>query len=128
MLRLTWHYRARSETQGYIAAGVFDSHPEPHKSRRWKFFITRPGWDPEKPLSREQFDLTPLEGGEDYDGQPFSGHGLLPPDPHQLQVELPAMHSGYHVLLAIWEVAETGYAIYQVIDLDFLDTASGWRP
>ncbi|CAK8743194.1 GlcNAc-binding protein A [Sodalis praecaptivus] len=29
--------------------------------------------------------------------------------------------SGYHVILAVWEVADTGNAFYQVIDVDFVD-------
>ncbi|WP_260334510.1 lytic polysaccharide monooxygenase [Streptomyces beigongshangae] len=34
-------------------------------------------------------------------------------------MHLPERRAGHHVLLAVWEVADTGHAFYQVIDLQF---------
>lgn len=33
-------------------------------------------------------------------------------------IKLPE-RSGYHVILGVWEVADTGHAFYQVIDVNF---------
>lgn len=91
-----------------------------HKSRRWKAFITRAGWNPEAPLSRAQFDLTPLPGGVEYQQQPFWDHDDMTPDsPFRVSFALPDGYTGYHVLLIAWEVADTANAFYQVIDLNF---------
>ncbi|WP_462183749.1 lytic polysaccharide monooxygenase [Frankia sp. AgKG'84/4] len=38
------------------------------------------------------------------------------PTRHEL---VPPARRGYHVLLSVWEVADTSKAFYQVIDLDF---------
>ena len=97
------------------------SHEAPHKTRRWNYFLTRDGWDPQKPLSREQFEQAPFAHfANTY--EPYWGadaeNQLMPPDPTNHKLALPPKN-GYHVLLAIWEVADTRNAFYQVIDLDF---------
>ncbi|MCX8959873.1 hypothetical protein EHW64_01390 [Erwinia psidii] len=92
----------------------------PHSTRRYNYFITREGWNPELPLSRAQFETEPFFKVE-FTEQPFWSHGaaLRPTSPTVHEVPLP-VRSGYHVLLAVWEVADTGNAFYQVIDLDFV--------
>ncbi|WP_084790153.1 lytic polysaccharide monooxygenase [Candidatus Sodalis sp. SoCistrobi] len=91
-----------------------------HLTRRWNYFITRQDWDPSAPLSRAQFDAQPFFKVE-LTEQPFwsNGAALTPPDPTVHDVMLP-QRSGYHVILAVWEVANTGNAFYQVIDVDFI--------
>jgi chitin-binding protein len=89
-----------------------------HRTRRYKYFITKPNWDPRKPLSRSQFDLNPIavfkpNGDTPYDQFPVPGN-----DPITHVVPLPD-REGYHVLYAVWEVADTGMAFHQVIDLNF---------
>jgi len=99
-LNITWHYHAE------------------HKTRRWNYFLTRPGWDPAKPLSRAQFEVEPFSSTE-LSSQPFwANDDLIPDNPTQHTLHLPE-RQGRHVLLAVWEVADTGNAFYQVIDLDF---------
>lgn len=90
-----------------------------HTTRRWNYFITREGWDPSLPLSRAQFESQPFFKVE-LTEQPYWSHGaaLTPPEPTVHDVMLP-QRQGYHVLLAVWEVANTGNAFYHVIDLDF---------
>lgn len=102
LLTVSWHYTAR------------------HLTRRWNYFITRPDWNPDLPLSREQFEEKPFWQVQ-LSEQPFWSHGeaLNPPNPTVHDVMLPE-RTGYHVLLAVWEVADTGNAFYQVIDLDFV--------
>lgn len=101
VLKFTWHYTAL------------------HATRRWNYFITRPNWNPNLPLSRAQFEDKPFYKVE-LTEQPYWSHGaaLTPPQPTEHNVMLP-QRSGYHVMLAVWEVANTGNAFYHVIDLDF---------
>ncbi|MFI2782042.1 lytic polysaccharide monooxygenase auxiliary activity family 9 protein [Streptomyces sp. ALB3] len=90
----------------------------PHKTRRWNYFLTKDGWDPSKPLARAQFDPAPIATYQN-SGQPYwSADDLVPADPTVHSVTLPGDRRGYHVLLSVWEVADTAQAFYQVIDLD----------
>ncbi len=90
-----------------------------HTTRRYNYFITRKDWNPSLPLSRAQFEAEPFFRVE-FTEQPFWSHTdvLRPAGPTTHNVPLP-QRTGYHVLLAVWEVADTGNAFYQVIDLDF---------
>ncbi|UNK25958.1 lytic polysaccharide monooxygenase [Serratia plymuthica] len=99
-----------------------------HLTRRWNYFITKADWDPQRKLARDQFESTPFYKAE-LSAQPHWEHqaALTPPEPTIHQLTLPERH-GYHVLLAIWEVANTGNAFYQVIDLNFTDAGGNERP
>ncbi|WP_239161280.1 lytic polysaccharide monooxygenase [Chromobacterium violaceum] len=101
MLELEWSYHAS------------------HLTRRWNDFVTQAGWDPNRPLTRAQFEAEPFYKAE-LTAQPFWEHQaeLTPPQPTIHQVRLPERR-GYHVVLAAWEVADTGNAFYQVIDFNF---------
>jgi chitin-binding protein len=99
-----------------------------HKTRRFNYFITKPGWDPSQKLSRAQFEEKPFF----VDLYPYTPHWayeaeLMPPIPTVHTLTLPE-RDGYHVLLAVWEVANTGNAFYQVIDLDFIPRDVGDGP
>lgn len=104
---ITWDYSAR------------------HLTRRWKYFITREEWQPEQPLSRAQFEDLPFYQVELAE-QPHweCTDALMAPKPTVHNLILPT-RTGYHVLLAIWEVANTGNAFYQVLDLDFAQSDFG---
>jgi chitin-binding protein len=91
-----------------------------HKTRRWSYFITSPGWNSVEPLARKHFEEAPfkvfLNGF-----QPHWAEGsdvLYPPIMHQHKMTLP-VRSGYHVMLAVWDITNTGNAFYQVLDLNF---------
>ncbi len=90
----------------------------PHKTRRWNYFITREGWDPSAPLSRAQFEPTPFHQVQNHQQPYWSADSLIPENPTRHDLVLPSRR-GYHVLLSVWEVADTSKAFYQVIDLDF---------
>lgn len=81
-----------------------------HRTESWQLYITREDWDPNQPLSRAQFDLRPL-----YDK---SADDEIPPESVTIEYTIPENYSGYHVLLAVWNVADTGNAFYQVIDTE----------
>jgi chitin-binding protein len=88
-------------------------------TRRFAYFLTRDDWDCDQPLSRAQFEGQPFCTVENTE-QPFweNQSALVPQNPTTHRLRLPR-REGYQVLLAVWEVADTGNAIYQVIDLDF---------
>ncbi|NJQ21820.1 hypothetical protein HCO69_19610 [Pantoea sp. LS15] len=99
-----------------------------HKTRRFNYFITKADWNPAQKLSRAQFEEKPFY----VDLYPYTPHWayedeLMPPKPTEHAVPLPE-REGYHVLLAVWEVANTGNAFYQVIDLDFIPQDAGDKP
>ncbi|SFU41552.1 lytic polysaccharide monooxygenase [Xenorhabdus koppenhoeferi] len=80
-----------------------------HSTTSWQFFITKPDWDPNKPLTRAQFDLNPF--CERFDD------GKKPSQNVSLTCDVPE-RSGYHVILGTWTIADTNNAFYQVIDAD----------
>ncbi|WP_334078186.1 lytic polysaccharide monooxygenase [Paenibacillus sanfengchensis] len=82
----------------------------PHATSSWKYYITKPGWNPNAPLSRNSFDLTPF-CSVDYGG-------ARPPYTYSDTCNVPE-RSGYHVILAVWEIADTANAFYNVIDVNF---------
>jgi chitin-binding protein len=110
-LDISWDYSAR------------------HKTRRWNYFLTKEGWDPEKVLARDQFEAEPFYTVQ-INLQPHWSYGeeMMPPKPTTHPVPLPR-REGYHVMLAVWEVANTSMAFYQVVDLNFLlPDGGGERP
>lgn len=121
------HWRKHKVRPGQVLT-VSWNYSAPHLSRRWVYFITRNGWDPSQKLSRAQFEDTPFYKVE-LTAQPFYQHheALWPPVPTVHDVILPD-REGYHVMLAIWEVANSGNAFYQVIDLDFQPAGGGESP
>ncbi|MET7684217.1 lytic polysaccharide monooxygenase [Streptomyces sp. NPDC005423] len=51
--------------------------------------------------------------------QPYWEYPLATGNPTTHTMRLPERRAGHHVLLAVWEVGDTGNALYQVIDLQF---------
>lgn len=81
-----------------------------HATTSWKYYITKPNWNPDAPLTRDSFDLTPF-CSVDYGG-------VRPPFTYSDTCNVPA-RTGYHVILAVWEIADTANAFYNVIDVNF---------
>ncbi|MGV3345959.1 lytic polysaccharide monooxygenase [Enterobacteriaceae bacterium LUAb1] len=96
-----------------------------HVTRRWNYFITKADWNPNKVLSRSQFESVPI-ATDQIGYQPFWEHSdkMKPSNPYNYSLTLPN-RKGYHVLLAVWEVADTGNAFHQVIDLNFISEGGG---
>ncbi|WP_424217096.1 lytic polysaccharide monooxygenase auxiliary activity family 9 protein (plasmid) [Streptomyces sp. BI20] len=93
--------------------------PTPHLTRRFAYFVTRRDWNPDLPLTREQFEPEPFHVVQSM-LDPYWDHvpALTPADPTRHTVPLPD-RTGRHVLLAVWEIADGAHAFYQVVDLDF---------
>jgi chitin-binding protein len=81
-----------------------------HSTASWRYFITQQGWDATQPLTRASFELTPF--------CQFNDGGALPAAKVTHQCNIPADHSGSHVILAVWDIADTGNAFYQAIDVN----------
>ncbi|CCG88281.1 N-acetylglucosamine-binding protein GbpA [Erwinia piriflorinigrans] len=90
-----------------------------HKTKNWKYFITKPDWNPNKPLTRDAFDLVPfctVEGNQQLPDAADVTHKCVVPE-----------RSGYHVIYSSWEVSDTANSFYKAIDVEFEDTVvSPW--
>jgi chitin-binding protein len=88
-----------------------------HQTQDWRYYLTRQGWHQGEPLSRSAFDAQPFciaNGGF----RPSSGTRVT----HTC--DIPINRSGYHVILATWDIADTGNAFYQVIDVNIRSDAA----
>ena len=83
-----------------------------HASAYYQFYITKKDWNPNQPLTRDSFDLIPLLHE--------NGNNNIPSTdvPTKHQVNIPADHTGYHVVLAAWRIADTDATFYQAIDVN----------
>ncbi|SMF62598.1 Chitin binding domain-containing protein [Pseudobacteriovorax antillogorgiicola] len=88
----------------------------PHVTKDWRYFLTKPDWNPSEPLSRQAFDLEPF--------CVVDGAMAKPPADISHDCQLPE-RSGYHVILALWDVGDTAATFYQVIDVDFNGSNGG---
>lgn len=80
----------------------------PHRTAKWSYYMTKQSWDPNAPLKRADLELIATVA---HDGTAANSRPA-----HSINV--PANRSGYHVILAIWEVADTANAFYNVIDVN----------
>lgn len=90
-----------------------------HKTTKWEYFVTKSGWNPNAPLSRDAFEATPfcsVDGhGKPATGGEEAGQG---PAPEKHRCTLPADRTGHHAILGLWTVADTAAAFHNIIDVD----------
>lgn len=86
----TWHYTA------------------PHKTTKWHYYMTKPGWDQNAPLNRDELELI---GTINHDGSTASNN-------LSHTINIPENRRGYNVILAVWDVDDTANAFYNVIDVN----------
>ncbi|MFD7527471.1 lytic polysaccharide monooxygenase [Streptomyces sp. NPDC059849] len=82
-----------------------------HATSDFRYYITRDGWDPTKPLTRA-----------DLESQPFMTvpyGGKQPPATLTQQGTIPTQKSGKHIILSVWNVADTANAFYACSDVQF---------
>lgn len=89
----------------------------PHRTKEWKYYITKPTWNPDQPLTRSSLDLIPFCSY--YDG------GTIPSTIVTHPCNIPTDRSGYHIILGVWEIADTGNAFYQAIDVNLVQNRPG---
>ena len=108
-----WYTHAAKSGQTINVQWAFSA---PHITRRYNYFITRSHWNRHQVLSRDQFEANPFIIFED----PCQPHwNCSPPTQGATHHFTLPVRSGYHVILAVWEIANTGNAFYQVIDFNF---------
>ena len=77
-----------------------------HPTTKWHYYITKNGWDQNKKLTRDDLELIGEVQGNGIDAEKVPTH----------TISIPSDHIGYHVILAVWDVADTPNAFYNVID------------
>lgn len=80
----------------------------PHATSQWRYYMTKPGWPQNAPLTRAALDLI---GTVNHNGSAASTNLTH-------TVNIPTNRSGYHVIYAVWDVADTTNAFYNAIDVD----------
>lgn len=90
----------------------------PHMTSQWRYFMTTEGWDPNDRLDRGDLEL--IETIE-HDGSAASNNSSH-------DVTIPEDREGYHVIYAVWDVADTANAFYNVIDVDVEPGDGGTDP
>ncbi|API87054.1 lytic polysaccharide monooxygenase [Francisella uliginis] len=86
-----------------------------HRGKHFKFYITKPDWNPNELLTRDSFEDQPLNC---YNPQPFWQAPDVVPDDLTFTCTMPE-RTGYQVIMAEWDVYDTGASFYNLIDLDF---------
>jgi len=82
-----------------------------HATTRFRYFLTKPGYSATGKLTRSNLNLTPFLT------VPYGG--AQPPSTLSHTATLPTGLTGHQVVLAVWDIADTGNAFYQCIDLNF---------
>lgn len=80
----------------------------PHRTSEFKYYITKDGWNPNEPITRADLEEIAV----------FDYNDTIPEKVEVHTFDIPANKSGYHVILGVWEVADTGNAFYQVVDVE----------
>lgn len=80
-----------------------------HSTTDFQYFVTNDSYDPSQPLTRGNLESEPFLT------VPFSGQ---PPADVSHSGTLPSK-SGKHMILGVWNIADTGNAFYQCSDANF---------
>lgn len=79
-----------------------------HATKEWKYYITKQGWDPNKAITRSDLELFCS----------IKDNGKQPEATVTHTCSVPTDRSGYQVILGVWEIADTGNAFYNVVDVN----------
>ncbi|UOY93304.1 lytic polysaccharide monooxygenase [Ectobacillus sp. JY-23] len=88
-----------------------------HRTKEWKYYITKKGWDPNKPIARGDLDAMPFCS--------FNTGGAAPSSTVSHQCTVPTDRTGYYVILGVWEIFDTSNAFYQAIDVNLSNGGTG---
>lgn len=81
-----------------------------HSTAKFEYFITKDGYDPTRPLTRDDLELEPFYV-DNMDGS-------KPDHVMKHEVVVPQDKSGRHLILSVWTIADTVNAFYSCIDVD----------
>ncbi|WP_254450202.1 lytic polysaccharide monooxygenase [Cohnella herbarum] len=79
-----------------------------HSTNYWDYYITKPGWDPNKPLARADLELFCR----------YEDNGAIPATDYSNDCFVPNDREGYHVIVAVWDIFDTVNAFYQAMDVN----------
>jgi len=82
-----------------------------HATTDFRFYVTKDGWDPSKPLTRDALESKPF--------LTVPMNGKRPPAQWTGEGKLPADKKGRHLILGVWNIADTGNAFYSCSDVTF---------
>ena len=92
-----------------VGANTFKWHfSATHRTRDFRYFITKQNWDRTQPLTRASFELTPFCS--------YSGNGQHPAKNLSHNCKVPN-RKGYQIILGVWDVGDTASSFYNVIDV-----------
>ncbi len=81
-----------------------------HATTSYRYFITKPGWTGTQKLTRSALNLTPITN--------IPKNGARPGNSETHNVNIPS-GSGKALILAVWDIADTGNAFYSCIDVTY---------
>lgn len=87
-----------------------------HSTATFDYYITNENYDPTKPLTRAMLDLQPFAS--------FAMGGARPDHTMTHDVTLPE-RTGQHLILSVWNIADTVNAFYSCVDVDFGGSGGG---
>ncbi|EGX57847.1 chitin binding protein [Streptomyces zinciresistens K42] len=82
-----------------------------HATSDFKYYITKPGWNQNRPLTRADLNLTP------FFTVPYNGQ--RPPSTLSHTGTLPSGLTGRQVIVGVWTIADTANAFYVCADVTF---------
>ncbi|MGW2839875.1 lytic polysaccharide monooxygenase auxiliary activity family 9 protein [Streptomyces sp. NPDC001493] len=82
-----------------------------HSTTDFRYYITKQGWDPTKPLTRASLDSQPFLT------VPYNNQ--QPPATLTQTGTIPSGKTGHHIILAVWTIADTANAFYSCSDVKF---------
>ncbi|MEW2318871.1 lytic polysaccharide monooxygenase auxiliary activity family 9 protein [Streptomyces bauhiniae] len=82
-----------------------------HATSDFTYYVTKQGWNQNHALARSDLNLTPFLS------VPYNGQ--RPPSTLSHSGTLPKGLTGHHVILAVWNVADTANAFYACSDVTF---------
>ncbi len=103
-----WPATRLTAGQGYGFRWQFTAR---HATSDFRYYITKNGWDSSKPLTRAALESQPFMT------VPYGGQ--QPPATLTHQGTVPTQKTGRHIILAVWNVADTTNAFYACSDVQF---------
>ncbi|MGW6918304.1 lytic polysaccharide monooxygenase auxiliary activity family 9 protein [Kitasatospora sp. NPDC054939] len=82
-----------------------------HATTNFTYYLTKPGYSATQKVTRANLELTPFLT------VPYGG--AQPPSTLSHNATVPGGRSGHHVVVAVWEIADTANAFYSCIDVQF---------
>lgn len=90
-----------------------------HKTNRFRYYMTKQGWNSNKPLTLEDMDVIGVDGYPIGQNVPIT-QGYYPSNNPVHKITVPKDRSGYHVIYSVWDINDTPNSFYQAIDVNVI--------